>query len=77
MRVIKEGKRSTMRVICKKCEAELEINASDLKKEPDDNEGGIGAYYYTCPCCHSTQYRLFNEVSAQLRTEFSRLNTDN
>ncbi len=75
MKVIKENK-STMRVNCKKCDAELEISAGDLKKEPDD-DWGYGAYYYVCPCCHSTQYRLLNEVSKQVRAEFSRLNENN
>ena len=74
MRIIKKGIRSTMQVVCEKCEAELEINAGDLKKEPDDNSG-LGAYYYTCPCCNSTQYRLFNEVAPQIRVEFSKLNS--
>ena len=62
-----------MRVICEKCDSEIEINAEDLKKEPDDDYG-FGAYYYECPCCHSTQYRKLNEISEQIRLEFSKLN---
>ena len=70
MKVISEGNRAKMRVTCKKCKAKLEIDALDLKKEPDDSDGGLGAFYYKCPCCKSTQYRLFNEISAQVRDEF-------
>ena len=74
MRIVKEGQRSTMRVFCTKCNAELEIDAGDLKKEPDD-EYGFGSYYYNCPCCHSTQYRRPNEISQQIRDEFAKLNS--
>ena len=74
MRIIKEAQKSTMRVFCGKCDAELEIDAKDLKKEPDDDYG-FGSYYYTCPCCHSTQYRRPNEISRQVREEFKKLNS--
>ena len=73
MKVIKEGKKSTMRVVCENCDAELEINAKDLKKEPDDDEG-YGSYYYTCPCCHSIQYLRPNYITQEIRLEFSKLN---
>ena len=38
MKVIQEGKeiKSTMRVTCKTCKAELEIQAGDLKKNPGE-----------------------------------------
>ena len=69
MRIVKLGQRSTMRIFCSKCNAELEIDAVDLKKEPDD-DNGLGSYYYTCLCCHSTQYLRPNEVTPQIRDEF-------
>ena len=73
MKIIKNEIQSTMQVFCEKCGSKLEINAKDLKKEFDDNYG-YGSYYYTCPCCHSTQYRRPNEVTHQIRYEFAILN---
>ena len=73
MKIIQEGQRSTMRVNCEACGSELEIDATDLKKEPDDAEG-YGSYFYTCPCCHKTQYRRPNEVSPQIILEFKKWN---
>lgn len=74
MRIIKKGMLSTMRVFCTKCDAELEIDAGDLKKEPSDNFGE-GAYYFTCPCCESTQYRVSNCITEKIRYEFAKLNS--
>lgn len=73
MRIIKKGTLSTMQVFCTKCNAELEIDAKDLKKEPDDDYG-YGSYYYTCPCCHSTQYLRPNEIIPQIHDEFKKFN---
>ena len=50
MKIIKMGimdRLSEMRVVCKSCEAELEIIADDVIK--DD----VRRYYITCPCCNS------------------------
>ena len=74
MKIIQKRNPSTMRVSCTKCNAELEIDAGDLKKEPDD-EYGFGSYYYTCPCCNSTQYRRPNEVTPQICDEFTKFNS--
>ena len=56
MKVIKEGKeiKGTMRVTCKTCKAELEIQAGDLKKIPGDRPFDPTTYSYKCPCCRRT-----------------------
>lgn len=52
MKIIKGSKKNeeaSRNVICKRCEAVLEIDVSDLKPYSllrDDN-----ILYYTCPCC--------------------------
>jgi len=48
MKIIKEGisdRNIAMRVCCKGCEAELEINSNDVVKED------CRRYFTTCPCC--------------------------
>lgn len=56
MKVIKEGKiKATMQVTCKTCEAELEIEAGDVKKCLDDQFAPT-PYFYRCPCCGSKEY---------------------
>ena len=68
MKVIKEGKeiKGKMRVTCPKCEAELEIEACDMKKLPDDGKYP-GEYYYICPCCHRTQLISHNKLTEEIR----------
>lgn len=68
MKVIKEGKeiKGTMRVTCKTCEAELEIQAGDLKKEPIDRPIGPTVYSYKCPCCHRTNYLGYSSLTEEI-----------
>lgn len=68
MKVIKEGKKeliATMRVTCKKCKAELEIQAADLNKYRRDHQ--VSTYYYKCPCCGSiTNYMRHKDLSEEI-----------
>ncbi len=71
MKVIKEGKKieGTMRVTCKICEAELEIQAEDLKKSDPSFVPTI--YYYTCPCCGRTNYLKYSNLSEEIRFDLN------
>lgn len=66
MRIIKEGKKiaGVMRVICKNCNAELEIEARDIKELSDDD---YTSYSYKCPCCSQIQYLSYCELSEEIR----------
>lgn len=68
MKVIKEGKKivGVMRVTCKKCEAELEIEASDLKEELGDRPTDPTVYRYKCPCCSRYQYIGYSNLSEEI-----------
>ena len=69
MKVIKNGKKivGVMRVICKKCEAELEIEAKDLKEEESvDSSTDPTVYSYKCPCCFRTQYLGYSDLSEEI-----------
>jgi len=68
MKVIKEGKKivGVMRVVCKKCDAELEIEAKDLKEEPGDRLTDPTVYSYKCPCCFRTQYVGYNDLPEEI-----------
>lgn len=70
MKVIKEGKKieGIMRVICKTCEAELEITAGDLKKEPGDRPT---VYSYKCPCCRRKNYIGYIDLSKEIRFDMT------
>ena len=72
MKVIKKGKKikSTMRVTCKNCEAELEIKARDLKECPY-NEPGTKIYFYQCPCCRRTNYLNYNDLTEEFRFDLN------
>ena len=75
MKVIKEGKKIVgvvMRVICQKCEAELEIEARDLKKEPCDRPIDPSVFSYKCPCCHRTQYIDWGDLSEEMIFDMQR-----
>ena len=71
MKVIKEGKKiqDTMRVTCKTCGAELEIQAGDLKKS--SNRFEPTTYYYTCPCCRRTNYLRYSDLSEEIRFDLN------
>ena len=73
MKVIKEGKeiKGTMRVTCKTCEAELEIQAGDLKKQPNDSPFGSPVYFYKCPCCRRTNYIGYSNLSEEIRFDLN------
>ena len=56
-----------MRVVCEKCNAELEISAKDVKTK----EGGCGGmmegntqiyHFYKCPCCDNKNYLELPEL---------------
>lgn len=69
MKVIKEGKKivGVMRVTCKKCEAELEIEAKDLKEESyDDSPIDPTVYRYKCPCCSRSNVLYYNDLSEEI-----------
>lgn len=68
MKVIKEGKKivGVMRVTCKKCDAELEIEARDIKEEPGDRPFDPTVYSYKCPCCSRTQYLDHNDLTEEI-----------
>lgn len=68
MKVIKEGKeiKGTMRVICKTCEAELEIQAGDLKENPGARPFDPTTYSYKCPCCRRTNYLGCNDLTEEI-----------
>lgn len=69
MKVIKDGKKiaGVMRVTCKKCEAELEIEAKDLYQEPTDRPTDPTVCSYKCPCCNRTQYIDWGNLSEEIR----------
>ena len=58
MKVLHAGKSLTYteKVICKHCEAELEISPSDIKVSKADFPSYPDAYYVKCPCCNSNIY---------------------
>ncbi len=68
MKVIKEGKKivGVMRVTCKTCEAELEIEARDLKEETRDRPMDPTVFSYKCPCCSRYNYLGFNDLSEEI-----------
>ena len=69
MKVIKKGKetKNTMRVICKTCEAELEIQADDSKESPGDGPIYPTTYSYICPCCRRENILGYNDLSEEIR----------
>ena len=73
MKVIKEGKKigGVMRVTCKKCEAELEIEAGDLKEEHRDSLEYPIVFSYKCPCCQRTQYLGWEQLSEEISFDIS------
>ena len=68
MRVIKRGKKieDTMKVICRTCGAELEIQAEDIIVEE-----GFGYYptyyYYRCPCCLHKDIIDYKDLTEEIR----------
>lgn len=68
MKVIKEGKKivGVMRVTCNKCEAELEIEAKDLKEEYVNRAFDPMVYRYKCPCCYRTNYLGYNDLPEEI-----------
>ncbi len=73
MKVIKEGKKieGIMRVTCKTCEAELEITAGDLRKEPGDIPSDHTVYSYKCPCCRRRNYIGYSDLSEEIRFDMT------
>ena len=69
MKVIKKGKKipNTMRVTCEKCEAELEISASDLKEEPRDRYWDPRIYSYRCPECGRFNNLKYDDLPEEIR----------
>lgn len=69
MKVIKQGKgiKPVMRVICKVCESELEVDTGDLKYIPGEVPGDSDLYTYQCPCCSYTNYLKPKEVTEEMR----------
>lgn len=69
MKVIKEGKKikDTMRVKCKTCEAELEIQAGDLEMLSDCRPFESTTYSYKCPCYKRTNYIKYTELEEGIR----------
>lgn len=80
MKVIKEGKvlKSVMRVTCKKCEAELEIEAMDLTiNPPDPPYAGFDTYTYKCPCCFRINGLYRVQLTEEIRKEIDFLRDRN
>ena len=73
MKVIKKGKRikGTMRVTCKRCDAELEIQAEDLRKNFLDRPFNRLTYYYICPCCLRTNYLGYSDLTQEIRLDLN------
>ncbi len=73
MKVIKEGKKiqDTMRVTCKTCGAELEIQAGDLKRIPEDRPFDPTTYSYKCPCCRRTNYMRYEDLTEEIRFDLN------
>ena len=71
MKVIKKGNEiiGTMRVTCKTCKAELEIQARDLKKYHCYGRVNPIAYYYKCPCCRHKNYLSCNDLTEELLSD--------
>lgn len=60
----KKNKDETMRVICKHCNAELEINAMDVR----DDMTLLGIkYYFKCPCCEGWTRVKLKEMTENFR----------
>lgn len=74
MKVIKEGKKinATMRVTCKKCEAELEIQAGDIKKIPGWGLFDRTTYYYECPCCLRKNVLDSTDLTKKIRSDLNK-----
>ena len=67
MKIIKNGKK-TMRVTCKICGAELEIQFKDIKMLPPDTPQESGRYLYKCRWCkniNSLGYKDFSKGDAE------------
>lgn len=59
-----------MRVTCKTCEAELEIEATDLRiNPPDPPYAGFDTYSYQCPCCLHVHGLKRDQLTEELRAE--------
>ena len=72
MKVIKVGKKNncSMRVTCKKCDAVLEIESTDLTQVPV-SRGFDKEYLYTCPCCKKEQHLFPHQLSKELLFEMT------
>ena len=55
-----------MQVTCKNCDAELEIEARDIKEESGDRPFASPSYSYKCPYCSRTQYLSYYELSEEI-----------
>ena len=76
MRVIKKGRiiKGFMWVTCKKCEAELEIQAEDLKPLSTSPFANNTTYYYICPCCLRRNYINYSDLSEDIRFDLNNFN---
>lgn len=72
MKVIEKGRQtqtlSIMRVKCRRCNAELEINRNDLK-EHKNNVLSV-SYSYTCPECSGMNFLGFNDLTEGIKIRF-------
>ena len=68
MRIIKEGKKiiGTQQVECPKCNAVLELVASDLTEHPGNGFMIQTTYSYECPCCFRTHHITYDEMNADI-----------
>lgn len=75
MKVIKEGKKiiGVMRVTCMRCYAELEIEARDIKEEPEEF-ASVKLYSYKCPCCSRTQYLYYEDLTEEILFDMNKNN---
>ena len=81
MKVLKPGKpiKATMRVTCKVCEAELEIDGFDLKNTDESKEFWNSTYFFICPCCRKKNRIKFSDLShdvcSYLKSQSKKLTT--
>ena len=69
-------KLAIMRVICRKCGAEFDINVEKLEKESEGGDSIQDQYSYTCPCCYRSQYIGKHQLSEDILLDMQHMNCE-
>lgn len=60
MKIIKTGKKDTLRTRCIHCDAELEITSKDC-------EVSCSTISFKCPCCNYFSYLSYSEITEDFK----------